>query len=233
MLTGFGAGWALAQMGSQTEMDTGSRIARPVPAVIPHHIKPTDDDSRLVTSAFGVCVVRAHRAMVERVLALPRFGKGTWHAFAVLADEKCLNSGTLAMPTDLLRGSLYAALYAIDFRVAPSVQITEPLDYKPDVAGAEPAAAQSYLALHDFGDCVVRADTATTRALVLSPVGSAAEGENFARLASRFSGCIVQGQTITFSKSVLSAVLAETLYRSTKAAVAASTTVAPPAIPVR
>lgn len=228
----FGAGQASAQTGSQTEVETGSQIARPAPAEMPRYIKPKDSDAaRQVASAFGVCVVRSHRTAAERALAMPSFGKNTWHALYSLADERCLKSGELMMPPELMRGSLYAALYAIDYRADPSVQITTPVDYSPDVVGADPAAGQNYLALHNFADCVVRADTATSRVLVLSPASSAAESENFARLTPRLSGCIVQGQTITFSKAVLSAVLAEALYRGTKAAVASSMAVTPHATP--
>jgi hypothetical protein len=153
---------------------------------------------------------------------LPVAGPATWQAFNTLANSKCLLRGSLGMPSELMRGSLYAAMYEIDYRSAPSVPLTVPVDYAPDVAGARPAEADDYLALHNFADCVVRADPATSRVLILSPVGSAAESASFAQLGPRLSGCIVQGRTITFSKSILSAIIAQALYRATKAAVAAS-----------
>jgi len=204
---------------AQTETRLGSRLPRTAPADIPTYGMSKDDAARVTLLAFGRCTVQEHRALVERTLVMPALDGATDKAIDKFMDDDCLRDGQLRMPTSLARGSLYAALYLADFGNAPAVApFAAPLDFSGDVGGATTPEAQQYLALHQFADCVVRDDPADSRALLLARIGTQTENAVFAALAPHFNACIVQGQSLTFSKAVLTALIAEVLYRHSKAA---------------
>lgn len=214
-LSGSASAWASS---TPMEVPLGSQTARAAPAEIPMHGMSANDQSRSTILAFARCTVRSHRKIVESVLAMPPLDKQSQYALGKLADSDCLRAGELEMPNILMRGGLYAALYIADYDSVPAVPIMTPLDFTVDVGGATTPEAQQYLWLHQFADCVVRADTLDSRALVLAEVASPSENAIFAALAPHFSGCLIKGQSLTFSKAVLASVIAEVLYRQTKAA---------------
>ncbi len=176
------------------------------------------DAARATIIDFARCTVRSHRAVVEHLLTKSPLDKGSQYALGKLADSDCMSPGDLQIPYSLMRGGLYAALYMADYDFAPPVSIITPLDFTADVGGAATPEAQQYLWLHQFADCVVRADPQDSRALVLAGVANPSESAMFAALAPHFSGCMVKGQSLTFSKAVLAGLIAEVLYRQTKAA---------------
>ena len=200
------------------EEETGSHISRPAPAEIPLSRMSETDQARATIIAFSQCIVLSHRSAVEQALAIPPLDKQASRALGALAGSDCLRYGELSMRTTMLRGGIYAALYRIDFAKGAAAIADRPLDFSADVQGAVTPDAQQYLWLRQFADCVVRADPADARTLVLSPVASSAENASFAALAPHFNGCAVQGMTLTFSKVILSGLVAEALYREAKAA---------------
>ncbi len=205
------------------EEETGSHIARPTPAEIPLSHMSETDKARATIVALSQCIVLSHRGEVERALAIPPLDKQANRALGALAGSECLRYGELSMKTTMLRGGIYAALYRIDFAKSAPAIADRPLDFSADVQGAVTPDAQQYLWLRQFADCVVRTDPADARTLVLSPVASAAENASFTALAPHFNGCAVQGMTLTFSKIILSGLVAEALYREAKAASAGTT----------
>ncbi len=207
-----------ASASAPTEVLPGSDSARAAPVQVPVHGKSANDAAWAAIVPFASCTVHAHRSMVENVLTMPPLDKRSQSALKSLADNDCLGAGEVDMPYTLMRGGLYAALYAADYNSAPAVATMTPLDFTADVGGAASLEAQEYLWLHQFADCVVRADTPDSRALVLAGVGNPSENAIFTALASHFNACMVKGQSLTFSKTVLTALIAEVLYRQTKVA---------------
>jgi hypothetical protein len=124
--------------------------------------------------------------------------------------------GELRMDPSLMRGGLYAGLYRADYSHIDGTLGDQPVDFTADVKGSETPSAQQYIWSHEFADCVVRADQADARKLVLAPVASSIERQAFAALTPRFNGCMSAGQTLTFSRIVLTALISEALYREAK-----------------
>ncbi len=211
------------------EAPMGSKIGRPAPAEIPLAHMSETDKARAAIIAFSQCVVMSHRSAVERALAISPLDKQSNTALGALADSECLRYGEVTMQTTMMRGGFYTALYKLDFAKSAPAVAAQPLDFSGDVAGATTPEAQQYLWLRQFADCVVRADPAGARTLIMSPVASTTENASFAVLAPHFNGCAVKGMTLTFSKIILTGLVAEALYREAKVASAAPTTTAPAA----
>lgn len=163
---------------AQTEAQIGSNIQQGTPAEIPLKHLSQSDRTRATILAFSACVVARSRAAVERALALPIGDSAAAKAFSELMLPDCLRYGELKMSGSLVRGGLFNALYRKDFGRASSTPLSDKLiDYKQDVSDLTTQGSQTYIGLHDFADCVVRADPVNTRMVVLAVVGSSAERE--------------------------------------------------------
>lgn len=202
---------------ASAEQRSGTHIDTPPPAEISQGLSPADN-ARATMLAFGACVVQSRRAGVERALAISPLDDRYKRELRNLATNDCLRAGEIRFDFLLMRGSLFAALYRIDFRAGPGALAAEPIDFAADLHGADSGDARDYLGLHQFADCVVRADPAAARALVMAPVAGRTEATAFATLGPRFSACIQQGQNIRFTRIVLTSLIAEALYRESKAA---------------
>ena len=206
------AAWA------QTEADTGSHIQHSSPANIPFGKLSDADRSRYTLFAYSKCLVGRNRAGVERALAMPDFDKQTARVMAGRATPECLRFGELRMDRVLLRGGLFAALYSADYARSPGGIAPSELDFSSDVAGGSAQEITQFIAMRQYADCVVRVAPAESRAVVLAPVATSAENAAFAALGPHLGACLSQGQSLGFSKVVLSGIIAETLYREARAA---------------
>lgn len=202
---------------AQTETELGSRIPHAAPAEIPLNRLSSAEKSRATILAFSTCVVMRSRPAVEHALSLPADDALARKALVNLATSDCLRYGELDLTPSLMRGGLFNALYRSDFsKKAPSLY-NKPIDYRGDVNDPASPTSQSYLGLHNFADCVVRADPEDSRAIALASVASEAETTAFSRLSPALSGCVTIGQNIGFSKIMLTGALSEAIYRqSTK-----------------
>ncbi|EIZ78474.1 hypothetical protein WSK_2918 [Novosphingobium sp. Rr 2-17] len=198
---------------SQIETELGSRIPHASPAEIPSSNLSAQDRARATIAAFSTCLVLRSRVAVERVLSLPATDMATTKALSNLATSDCLRAGKLGMAPSLLRGGLFNALYRKDFLRTPPPLYNKALNYHLDVSDPTSPSAQSYIALHEFADCVVRSNPVDSRTVVISSVASAQETAGYSRLGPSLSGCITVGQNLSFSKTVLSGIISEALYR--------------------
>jgi hypothetical protein len=186
------------------------------------------DEARRVMNAFALCIARRNRRDVDHFLAQPMGAPSGRGLAPRLASSDCLYNADLRFASTLFRGSLFEAIYQIDYgrRGLPNLATAPVISYgrvdAPDLSAEE----RSHLALHDFADCVVRVRPDEVRTLVLSRVASREEGQALAGLNSALSGCLVVGAEVRFSRAVLRGFLAESLYRLTAA-------VSPPAALVR
>lgn len=195
--------------------------------LIPKHAAQVDargkDAARIVMEAFSSCLVsRAYgRAakIIDMAVDTPEYGKQLRALFDTMGDE-CLSGGDLSFNNALLRGTLFQAFYARDFKPTSPTSFDAALQVGYWKRYAEPysAEAQSSIALENFGECVVRAKGANVQVLVRARAGSPLEDGTFAQLVPTFAPCIAQGSEIRFSKAFLKGVLAEALYRMSVAA---------------
>jgi hypothetical protein len=135
-------------------------------------------------------------------------------ATAALANDECLQSGELRFNPRLLRGSLYIAKYQRDFRSAEPQIRTEQVNYLPaDLPKDDPQWKGVYYAVVSFSDCVVRANPASSRDLVLAPIATARESAALNALMPALSGCLPSGSKLKIGKEQLTGGIAEALYR--------------------
>lgn len=181
----------------------------------PASLSPADK-ARVTLNAYAACLATHDRAQVARYLATPPDSSAAAAASHGLAAAQCLRYGDLGYADEQLRGALYIAL--VRDGVARSAPATlSAVDYTTG-AGAENAdAAARAVALRQFADCVVRADPVASRNAVTSPVGSDAERAAYRALSPVYAGCMTQGSTARLNRTVLSGLLAETLYRASGA----------------
>lgn len=134
--------------------------------------------------------------------------------------DDCLSHGELTMPWNGVRTAIIEALYVERYgRSGPTdFSHVPPIDYLAGYPGELPDNARTVVALGKFGDCVSRKDSLNARALAVSIPGSPDETQRFRFLSPSFNGCVIQGEKLTFSKSVIRGAVSEGLYRLSRAA---------------
>lgn len=194
--------------------ELGTRIDRFKPAEINNVARLSERDQAQATmDEFATCMVDFGRQRATDFLALPP-GDEAKNAGQKLVSSECLRFGSMSFPVEILRGGLFRALYRKDFRISAPALSEKPIDYIADVGGkADGPIAVQYIALRQFGECVVRADVANSRELTLAPIGSTREKAAFKALNPHFGPCLQQGINASFSKQMLSGLIAESLYR--------------------
>lgn len=130
-----------------------------------------------------------------------------------ISTDACVADGMMTFNANILRASLFTAFYLREFGRAPAPLAATPIDFKADAAGQNADEANRYVVMRQFAECVVRADPAASRAVVLGPIGSAAEDEAFRAIAPQLAPCLPQGSSIKAGRTVLSGLIAEVLYR--------------------
>jgi hypothetical protein len=201
---------AVAQSTGQSG-ETGTLIRR-APAQIDGR---SPDAARRTMRDFGQCVVQRQPGVVRQVLAIPTSNEEYSSRLWGLATRDCISDGTLTIPLALMRSSLFEAVFIRDYGREPArdVSAVPALDIAAGYPEDKDETARSTLALAAFGMCVARASTQSSVDLMHSGIGSSSEGEIFARLNPVFAGCIPNGVTFRFSRSVLRGAIAEGLVR--------------------
>jgi hypothetical protein len=171
-------------------------------------------DGQRILNGFADCAVVKHRPLVERYLAEPPESRGASFRAKRLEGTPCNTSLLLLAADNQIRGALYEALFLVDFRAAPPMELRNapPMAYGAPAAGASDWARTSS-ALLKYSDCIVRNDGAGVRAILSAEVGTAREVEAFRAVGASFSRCLAEGQQIKFSRPLLRGFLAEALYR--------------------
>lgn len=179
--------------------------------------------ARITTAGYAACVVKADRRLAEDFVTLFPHSRAARSAVIHMLNFGCLYEGSLFLRQELLRGALYRQLYIRSFSNFESTLRSEPIDLASDVAGQPESAARPYILERQFAECVVRSDPRMIRQIVLAPVASGAESSAFSAARPSFNPCFPTGATVEFSKSVLSSLLAEVLYRLSVKPVAQAT----------
>lgn len=200
---------------AQLEVPTGSRLTSPKPADIPDGNMPEVDRVRKVMVEFGECVARTDPGGSARTVALFPTDPIELKALQRVATGDCLRMGELQMSASIMRGALFIGLYRRDYRqVPPPAPPPEKLDFTVGAADPQQEEARGAIMLRLFIDCVVREDPADARITILAPVASRAETAAYAALAPHLGRCLPAGQQVTFSKTILSGLIAEVAYRN-------------------
>ncbi|HTM96619.1 MAG TPA: hypothetical protein VL100_12505 [Croceibacterium sp.] len=209
-----------AASAQDTYKPTGSRIGRPAPVVTPNSSNLSNEEgARRMTDDFASCIYRKSKNSVNAALALRPDSKEANAALGRLVRDDCYAANaSLSIPQSLLRGALFRAKLLTEFGGKDVALAPEPVDYTQFVPSPLQSEDRSYVAFGDFADCVVRADLDGARKFVEPDAGSEVETQALNALIPKLGPCLTNGLEITFSKSVLQALLAEAIYHETAAA---------------
>lgn len=178
------------------------------------HAQTTDaPQSWGAIQTYATCLVDQWPGVVQDVTAAFPDSEDYKRAVAMLGSSPCAGNVMQNVPSQLVRGSLYQALYAKNFADQMPAMTASALSVDEEVRDRPEDKAASYKALRQYGECVVRTDTPASRALTLSRAGSTDELQALSALQPTFARCLTAGGQITFSKAVLTGVIAEVLYR--------------------
>lgn len=168
------------------------------------------DQARDMMNRYGICIAKAHRNNVKRVLALPDREMNS--ALRKLATDDCLIGGRLQMSEPLFRGALYRALYIREFGSEPSKTLIT-----RDSALESARASEGATPMEKFSICVVGISPQHTREFVIGEAGSRAEKEAITALRPALADCLPPKEQVSFTPWGLQASLSEALYKWTVA----------------
>ena len=181
------------------------------------------DQLRVLASDFAQCLVDSRSMRAVDYLNTAPQSQAARFSIVRMVKYDCPNVGAVDFNDDELRGAMYAARYRRDFGGGVPALSAAAINYRAELPGSVgPVEANSYVALHEFGECVVRSDPAAARALVLSRPATDAERAAFGALAPKLGACLSTGNDVRFTKLILANIVAETMYRLSAAAVAPS-----------
>jgi hypothetical protein len=198
-------------------------------------------EGRHVFTDFNQCAAEQHPTQAAEVVLSDDTAQDVLKAHPDLLTGECLGlaGGELTIPGgDFVRYGLAEALVRREYAAGLPADIGQaaPLLHPPiNESDYQPKPGQKLRAnelaslkkrrdmdvgarlLSIYGECVARADPVMSLRLVLAKPDSSDETQAFAAMNPIFSSCLVQGQTLTFSKSALRGTIAMNLYRLAKA----------------
>jgi hypothetical protein len=176
------------------------------------------DAVRRLLVDYAGCVIKEGRSTVEIYLASPPESEQSNKLWGTIALDRCLAAGELTLSDAGFRAGAYEKLYRLDFGEEGPVDLAgrAEIDY---AQGLNPALmpARYTMAVRGFADCMVRAAPLGARTLVLSRIGSSGEDKALAALKPSFGPCLPKDSKVSFSKGALRGLVAEALYRLSKA----------------
>jgi hypothetical protein len=209
------SGPSLAQSTMGSSPETGSLITRRAAQIS----GTTKTDARRTTREYGVCVLKRFPKYGERIALEPVHTDEYEKLLRRMVIDDCLSVGEVRFPLNIVRSAVIEALYLEQFgRSGPSeFTVVPPIDYLAGYPAELPGNARTVVALAKFGDCVGRKDPANARALAVSIPGSSEETQRLSALGPSFNGCVIQGEKLTFSRSVIRGAVTEGLFRLSRA----------------
>jgi hypothetical protein len=195
--------------------ETGSLITRRAAQIS----GTTTTDARRATREFGSCLLKRFPKYGERVALEPVHTDAYEKLLDRMVIADCLSHGEIRFPANIVRSAVIEAVYIEQYGRSGPTEFSQvpPIDYLAGYPAELPGKARSVVALARFGDCVSRKDPINARALVVSFPGSGDETQRLGSLGPAFNGCVIQGEKLTFSKSVIRGAVSEGLFRLSRA----------------
>lgn len=148
---------------------------------------------------------------------------GSWVSMfdpnCLINDQENEQGIQLRFKLNLVRSALFELLWTKEFAKARDVESfadVGPVAYAKVAEPASPLGAAYALSM-TIGDCVVRAAPAGARTLLAAPIGSNAERAAMKSIIPVLGSCTPAGQNMTLSYSIVRGMIAEPLYRLSKA----------------
>ena len=193
----------------------------------------TPDEARIAVSKFAACVVKKKGYRARPLLDQPIGEKGAGSRWAELMNSDCLDEEAVGEKYEeqaemrftpmVIRGAIYEILLAKDYGQETRFDSFESVKSVKYAAQAKlPSSAEaSYSVAMNIGECTVREATSRSYALLATAIGTKEETAATDALLPAIGSCTPAGVTLEFSMSVIRGMIAEPLYRLTKAKVEA------------
>jgi len=184
-------------------------LAAPTPAAVTAGSQWT-----AATYEAGRCIVRADRGAAAALMRTLPLDDSPADLGALRGRAARCAEGAAGATAVTMRGAIAQALYLSDFRgrelrpVRPGYLV----DLGLPVQGA-PGGSRT-VELYRWADCVVRNDSATTRRLLMSPLGSSEETAAITALNNYMAACLPQGADLNVYASEVRDLFAQTAYAS-------------------
>jgi hypothetical protein len=206
-------------------------------------------ETRALTHAYAQCVVKRQAAKASEAIGANVGNDTILRKYRMLIRPECLTrqihqSTQMRFTGDLYRYALADALVNRELAAVPAPVLDpvprldhhepgappQPVDSKGRKVGKRELEAArliygrevAYAFLSHYGECIVRADTAGAKALLMTKPDSPEESARFSALRPAFSTCLPEGQTLSFGKVALRGSVAINYYRLARSAQAAS-----------
>jgi hypothetical protein len=202
-------------------------------------------ETRALTHAYARCVVKRQPAKASEAIVANVSPGAILRDYRTLIRPECLvrqtrQSTRMRFGGDLYRYALADALVNRELAAQPAPNLDsvprlahhnpgeppQPVDSRGRKLGKRKleAARQAYARdsgfafLSLYGECIVRADPAGAKALLVTAPDSPEESARFAALGPSFSRCLPDGRTVRFGKVALRGSVAINYYRLAHAA---------------
>lgn len=213
----FGTGQPVFGQASR-EVETGSLVGKVRSARISDKIGLSDAErGRMAAAAFADCAVMRRKQDVAAFLVAPYSSRDSEQAMRKMAVSDCLSGGRLTMPARLMRGALFRAVYNRDYGPDDMALASEPPNYANLVSNPLNVDDATQILMLEFASCLIRTNRAEARNLLIAQVGSSKEKAAFSALVPLMGTCFPKGKSVELSKSVVTAVIAEAMYREAQA----------------
>lgn len=217
------------------EVQLGSRLAQRVDTR-----EYEENRVRVIQAQYGECVVKKQPAEAARFVITPRFDRAEMRRILPkLGDSWCLLIASsafgsqMSFPGDTMRYTLADALVRREFASAsPSLKDAGPIvqpvldesEYVPKPGRRAKQSELNELAdnrqkrvatiyMAHFGECVVRANSKASYALLMARSATPQESAALSDLKPAFANCLEVGQTFSLNKATLRGTVAMNFYR--------------------
>jgi hypothetical protein len=189
----------------------------------------TPVEARIAVSKYAACVVKKKGYRARLLLDEPIGEKGAGSRWAEVMNSDCLTEEAVGEKYEeqaemrftpmIIRGAIYEILLAKDYGQVAKIDNFETVKSVKYAAQAKlPSSAEAaYSVAMNIGECTVREATEESYALLAAAVGSAEEKAATSALLPKLEACTPQGVSLEFSMSVVRGMIAEPMYRMTKA----------------
>lgn len=187
------------------------------------------DDARVAVDRYAACMVQKNGYRVRPLLDQPLGDRREGERWLDVLKTKCIDKSTVGTkyedgaemrfrPT-VIRGAIFEALLKKDYAAAPKQDSFEEVAAITYAAQADQPSSReaAYAVTMDIGECSVRKAPALSYALLESGVATKGEMVATKALLPTIGACTQAGITLEFSLSIIRGMIAEPMYRLTKA----------------
>ncbi len=190
---------------------TGSIRSGDAPATLSEEGIYVGDAGRAFGDKFATCVINRHSTPAAKALSMVPDSAEQYAALHRVFDSECLANSGMNVQLDSnpisFRSSLYKAFVRKLYAKTPLTLAAVPI---------ATSGRNAYMIA--FADCVVRLESQLSLRLILAVAGTSAERAVINGLKPQMAQCLMPGNTVTLTKSSLSAAISEAYYREATAA---------------